>query len=461
MSDFVENAAPFICRLGLVCLLLSGLAAAQEGRVITLDEALHTAEQQQPTLRQAHASTQAAYARGDEARAPLLPSVTGFAGYERETANAVLPPGTIPSNVSNGAQAGASTQNISFKTYDYWGLNGLTVSQLLWDFNYTYGHYKSQVAAAQSLQATEQATRLQIILTLETTFFTARANKDLVGVACETLEDQALHLKQIQGFVQQGQRPEIDLATARAAVANARVALINAQNAYAVSKAQLNQAMGVEGTTHYDVSNDTLPAVQGEASSITELVSEALAARPEFASLQKQVDSTKYQIQSLTGTYWPSITATTTGYYRGLSANNEVPNWNAQLNLTWTLFSGLLTPAQIREQQANLDGLGAQLDGERQQVRVQVEQAALAVDADKSALESAGEALLNVQEQLRLASGRYRQGVGSIIELTDAEVAVTGAAAQKVQAEYNLATARAQLLQALGRPPNLPGHGPR
>ncbi|MGZ3425302.1 MAG: TolC family protein, partial [Polyangia bacterium] len=52
---------------------------------------------------------------------------------------------------------------------------------------------------------------------------------------------------------------------------------------------------------------------------------------------------------------------------------------------------------------------------------------------------------------LRLAEGRYQAGVGSIIELGDAQVAATTAAAQKVQADYNVSTARAQLLNALGR----------
>jgi len=59
---------------------------------------------------------------------------------------------------------------------------------------------------------------------------------------------------------------------------------------------------------------------------------------------------------------------------------------------------------------------------------------------------------VNAREQLRLAEGRYQSGVGSIIELGDAQIAATSAAAQVVQADFNLATARAQLLTALGRP---------
>jgi outer membrane protein len=73
------------------------------------------------------------------------------------------------------------------------------------------------------------------------------------------------------------------------------------------------------------------------------------------------------------------------------------------------------------------------------------------VRAGKAALSAAGEALVNAREQLRLAEGRYQAGAGSAIELADAQVALTTAAAQRVQADYNLAASRAQLLRALGR----------
>ena len=105
----------------------------------------------------------------------------------------------------------------------------------------------------------------------------------------------------------------------------------------------------------------------------------------------------------------------------------------------------------MREAKWGLEAAKAQADTVRQQVRLDVEQARLAVRAAKAALDAAGDALVNAQELLRLAEGRYETGVGSIIELGDAQVALTAAAQQKVQAEYTVATARAQLIRAIGR----------
>ncbi len=92
-----------------------------------------------------------------------------------------------------------------------------------------------------------------------------------------------------------------------------------------------------------------------------------------------------------------------------------------------------------------------QFDAERQQVRLEVDQARLGVRAAKGSLEASGEALSNAREQLRLAEARYEVGVGSILELSDAQVTFTAAGQQRVQADYSLSQARAQLVKALGR----------
>ena len=73
------------------------------------------------------------------------------------------------------------------------------------------------------------------------------------------------------------------------------------------------------------------------------------------------------------------------------------------------------------------------------------------VRAAKESIGATQEALVNARERLRLAEQRYEVGVGSAIELGDAQLALAQAAAQAVQADDRLATARAQLLRALGR----------
>jgi len=136
----------------------------------------------------------------------------------------------------------------------------------------------------------------------------------------------------------------------------------------------------------------------------------------------------------------------------GLGALSTNWNWNAQATLSWNLFGGGLTSAQVREAEATLESVKAQRDAFRLQVRLDLEQARLAVRSAKAKLVATGEALANARDRLRLAEGRYQTGAGSIIEQGDAQVALNAAAAQQVGAEFDLATARARLLVALARP---------
>ncbi len=411
-------------------------------RVLTLAEALQAALARQPQLLQAQAGTRAATARADEARAPLLPQLSGSASYERTTSNFTPRPGSTLST--------AALPSSSWRTTNYYSF-GATLSQLIYDFGQTSGRWRAAQAGASAQRDTESYTMVQVTLGVQSAFFTARAGKDLVTVARDNLANQDAHLRQTEGFVRAGTRPEIDLAQARTDRANALVQFINAENAYETEKAQLNQAMGLEGPTDYEVANDTLPPVEGEGLTIDPLLAEALKKRPDVAALERQARAQELTLRAVKGAYWPALGVSTGLDNAGVSLDSTVWNWSATATLSWNVFQGGLTRAQAQEAGANLDSVRAQASALRQQVRVDVEQARLAVRASRQSLSAAEEALANARERLRLAEGRYQAGAGSAIELGDAQVARTTAAAQRVQAEYNLSASRAQLLRALGR----------
>jgi outer membrane protein len=125
--------------------------------------------------------------------------------------------------------------------------------------------------------------------------------------------------------------------------------------------------------------------------------------------------------------------------------------WSVGLLASWPIFQGGYTAGLVRQAEGNLAGIDAQRSLEELQIRLDVDSAQLAVRAGKATIGSAEDAVTNAREQLRLAEQRYATGVGSIIELDDAQVAYTTAAAQLVQARYSLASARAQFLAAMGR----------
>ena len=418
--------------------------APPASHVLSLAQATETALTNQPLLRQAQAQISAAEARADIARAPLLPQVNANATYSRSSANFVARRGALPSSLAT------SGPPPSFNSYDFWNF-GITASQTLYDFGQARGRWHAAEATAEAQHETARASRLSTVLNVRTAYFQARAQKSLSLVSRETLANQERHLEQIKGFVELGARPAIDLAQARTDVANAKVQVITTENAYATAKAQLNLAMGAPQPTDYDVADETLAPLGEEDQALDALVQIAIGARPELVALNKQVLAQELQLRAIQGAYGPTLGASAGLTEAGPQLDAMRWNWSASVSLNWNIFQGMLVPAQVREAESNLLAIRAQRDVIDQQLRLEVEQARLAVRSTKGTLLAVEEALVNSRERLRLAEGRYQTGAGSVIELADAQIATASAAAQRVAADYSLASARAQLLKALGR----------
>lgn len=414
----------------------AGALAAEAPTVLTLQQAEATARERQPQLRSAQAGTEAARARVDQARSGFLPQLNGTASYTVGTSRI----GTAAGTVSGGAA----------KRFNA----GLTANQFLYDFGRTSGQLTASRRSAEAQEASQAQTLEDVLLDVRTAYFDALTQRALLDVARETLESEEKRLKQVQAAVEVGMRPEIDLLQQRTARANAQVSFIQARNAEATAKARLNQAMGVEGSTDYSVEDVAVAPVEGEDAAADVLVERALAARGDVKARELQVRAQEAQLGATRSDFWPSLGATASVTDLGTSPADATWNASGGLTLSWPIFEGGRTQAQVREQRAQLRDTQAQQDVLRQQVRLEVEQSRLAVAASREALSAAEEALVNARERLRLAEGRYQAGVGNIIELSDAQVQYTNAAAQRVQATYNLATARASLARALGTEPH-------
>jgi outer membrane protein len=432
------------------CLLVPAQALGQAAeaeallapRSLSLSEALRLAHERQPTLRQARAQTDVLDARLGRARSGLFPQVEALAIYQGTTANFTQRPGATP--------PGAMAEDPDFDLYNFFNF-GLSARQLIYDFGKTSKGARAAKARSLAQQEAERTSVAQVEEDVRVSFFQARAAKALIDVARETLDNFERHMAQIEGFVRAGARAEIDLAQARTDRANARVDLIVAENAYIAGKARLNRAIGVDTDTDYDVAEENLAPIDGEDSELDALYRRAVVGRPELAALAGEVRAQEYDVGSARGGHWPSLTVFTNLTDAGVQLDNMAWNWNAGISLAWSLWQGGAVSAQVDEASAALVGRRAELDALRQQVRLEVEQARLAVRAAKAVTEATDEAVASARDQTRLAEGRYQAGVGSGLELSDAQLALTGAAAQRVRAEYELSTARARLLRAIGR----------
>jgi outer membrane protein len=421
------------------------LSLALERPALTLEQAVRTARTHQPQIALAHAQTAAAHARSGEAMAPLLPQVVASASYARGTGNRTLRIGSDP-------RLPALLPPGSSQLYDYWRFQ-IAATQLIFDCGQGYHRLASARALEDAQSLAERATAQSVALGEELAFFQALALQRIVGVSRQALENERRHLAQVQAFVEAKARPEIDLAQSRLDVANAEVALVDARTAYEAARSHLDQAMGVAEDADYELVSTEMPPVPGEDGDPDALVDEALRARPEIASVARQIGAQQALVRAAWEALGPSVSVVLAANDIGGGLDQLRWNYSATASVTWDLFDGALTPWRIGEAGSNLRATEAQIEDLRLAVRADVLTAKLAVVGAKAAALAAARAVQNAEERLRLAEGRYQAGAGDAIELGDAIVAQAAAGVQRAQADYALAAARAELVHALGRGP--------
>lgn len=426
----------------LVALAAAPVTGPAEIRRLTLEEALALTAQHQPGLAAASAAAAAAGYRADAAVSNYLPQLSATARYQRS--------GTALFTNEN-APGDAVTQVLTPNAFDQYN-GSLTVNQLLYDFGRTPQRIAGAKASERASKADARNAGVLSAYETRTAFFQAQARMALRESAAKSLANQRRHAAFISAQVEVGLRPSIDRLQAGADLANAELQLIQAANEYDTAKERLKAAMGAAGFGPFDVTGPALAPVEGEEAPAERLLDQALAARPDMQSLEAERAGGRYQLSAVRRSYFPTLVgsgALTTG---GPQLDDLHSGWSLGVALNWSIFEGGLTRAQAGEATENLKVTDARVARLRLDIAAELQQALLAIRAAKAAEVAAREAASNAQQRLRLAEERYRTGLGSMIELSDAQLRATSAEAQEIEAAYNLSQARSALLKSLGRP---------
>jgi len=423
-------------------LALGGAAAAQPSgaqETVTLPRAIELAEQQQPQLRQQKAAAEAAFGRVDLARVARRPTVTlsatASAGSGRVTCDAV----------TNACSGGFFDPTAST------GL-GARAEWLLYDFGQTDATIRAAELTAEAAAAAIGTSTLDIRTNVEIAYLEAVARQRLLKVAETTVKSEEVHLDQAKRFVAAQAKDPIEVAQAQARAANARSAQAQAQASLAIALANLRAAIGWLDPTRSPVPDPSWPVPPEQSPpDLGALVQTSRQRRPEIAQLDKLIAAAEANVQAASYSRRPSLSATaSTQWSPDTSDATPQPTWTAGVTLSWQLFDGGRASAQQRIARANLVGAQAQRDALLVSLTSQLELARSQIDAHHVDVQASTEAVAAARAQLQLAEARYAQGLGSQIELADAQTAVTTAEGNLVQAQWQLAQSWAQLQRAIG-----------
>jgi outer membrane protein len=401
------------------------------GRVLTLDEAVAIALEQQPQITARLFDYAAARYRVDQALAPLLPQLTGSVSATKSQ---------NPSLSSSGV---ASTV---LRNFDQTVLAQVALSQLLFDFGKnlaaTEAARKLQDVALENVELQRQLIALSVKEAYTNMLFAQR----LIRVNDQALQRADLNLKSARGFYEVGTRPKSDVARAEVDVANARLAVIQARNAERLALVALNTAMAIDVDTPTTIEDNLVyEPVTLDRQAIR---AEALRQRPEYRQAKLTAEAAEAQQRQAFRNFFPDVTGS--GAYGGARRDlHEL--WAVTLSLSWTLYDGGGRIGRYREARANYEGALARIKATELDIIQNVEQAQLTVTEAAERIQAAQTAVASAQENFRLAQGRFDAGVGTILELTDAQLALTQAQNTETQALSDYRIALYRLDRARGR----------
>jgi len=427
--------------VGLTVLAVISATSAQEQRPLTLQECIEVALKTLPLVRLSFRQLDAAVARKEQARSQWLPELT-FSGVQRRQGPTVS--FTIPNPIT-----GVPT-SIEIVKRDMRTLTAEFRQSLL-----SFGRKSASIQGAtyqvNAVSETVRAVQSQLVLMVTEAYANVLAAQAMEEVARQAVERVKVVLKTAQARYEAGVAPKFDVLRAEAELAAAEEQLLTARNGVALAKAALNQLLG--RPTDAPIELTPLPEpmeVAPEALKSEPFIKQALAHRPEIKSVEWQIRSAeeflklakadKNPLVLLTGSY---VRQTRTGF-----AENY--QWGVNLVVQFPIFDSGRRESVVKEREATLEQALAQREQQERQIALEVEQAVRNFQVALQRLKTARAALVSAEEAFRLAQVRYEGGVGTQVEVWDAQVALTRARANEVQALYDAHKAFARLVYSTG-----------
>lgn len=415
-------------------LLLAAGCAAQQAppRTLTLRQAEAVALRRHPRVGVARSVAEAAGEVPSELRSAYFPivgaSVTG-------------------AGAMNNSRIGAGGLNNPL-VYDRLGA-GVTVSQLVTDFNRTGNLVQSAKLHAKAEQIAVETTKAEVAVRVDRAFYSVLRAESLLKVARQTVAARRLVADQAETLAKNKLKSELDASFARVNLADSELFLVSAENQLEAARADLRAELGVPATEKFQLVDEPLPPELPASSD--ELVKQALDARPELNTLKLEVSSAEKFAQAERALLFPAISTVFTAGAIPARQHQLDDRWVAAgLNLSLPVFNGGAIAARRKEAQYRVVTARERLRDMEDRIGRDVRVAWLDARTAFDRLDLTKQMLKQANLAYQLAQSRYGLGLGSMVELSQAQLSQTAAEIAGVSARYEYQLRRALLDYAAG-----------
>lgn len=324
----------------------------------------------------------------------------------------------------------------------------LTANYLLYDFggrSATLENAKQLLIAVNASR--EAALQINFLGAVQAYYALLSSRASVQSFQADELKAQE-SLAAAQARYQAGIATPVDRLQAQTTLSQAKLNRIRGEGDASNAQGTLATIMGFDATqafTLQTVAEETPdPVIEQD---IGKLIEEARQKRPDLAAAESQIKAAEAQLQAARASGRPTITA---GAMAGI-VNPDIQNSSIGITLSVPLFSGFKTTYQARAAEAQIDGKVAERDRLANQIALDVWKAYQSLLTNSQALHSADDLVNSATQSEQMILGRYKAGVGNILDTLSAQSALANARQQRVAALYNFLLSRFALAQAIGQ----------
>ncbi|MCE5286737.1 MAG: TolC family protein [Pelosinus sp.] len=305
---------------------------------------------------------------------------------------------------------------------------------------------------ADSADLALDKTKQQTVLDATTAYFSVLQAKNMEKVNQETVDSLTAHLNNVQAQYGVGVVAKSDVLRSEVELASAKQNLTKAQNAYDVAVATLNNIIGEPLDTANEYSDDFNH--DSYDVSLEDSIKAALTNRPEIAQAQNNIEIAEAGVRVAKSGDLPTVNLSGTTGVNGNSFPGNNDNWSVGLTASWNIFDAGLTSAKVKEARTSTDKALAAQKQTSDAIELEVRQAYLGIAEAQQRIQTAQVAIDKASEDMNIAQTKYQAGVGTNLDVIDAQLALTQAKTNYTQAFYDYSVGKAKLNKAVGEPQN-------
>ena len=348
----------------------------------------------------------------------------------------------------------SATENKNRTTNYSNATNRIVASYLLYDFGSRDANLENANELLRAASATQNTTVQTVLLAAVNAFYQVHATRAVLNASIDSERLYQESFKSAEAKYIAGVATPADKLQAQTSFANATLTKLKNEGALKIAYGNLANIMGLPANINFQMADsqlDVIPELVDQ--DIEALIEQARIQRPDLIASEAQLKASLAKIEAVKADAKPKVridASNSNQYQENLLGQTSQNTSQIGIFLSIPLFEGYKPTYLIRSAEATAELNASKRDQLKLQVSLDVWTAYQNLKTANESITASNVLVLSAEESSRVALGRYKEGVGNIIDTLNAQNALANAKQQKIQSVLNWNIARTTLAQSIG-----------